>query len=392
MDTKETVLVVDDDREIVGAIALALEKEGYRVLRAYDGMEALDHALDPELRLILMDVMMPRLDGLSAVLRIRERRNLPIIVLSAKSEESDKVLGLSMGADDYVTKPFSTQELVARVRSQLRRYTRLGDVNASARDQRIVNGRLSYDPDSRVLTADGDEVKLTATELGILDLLMCNYVYEHVVDNTHHTVSYKSILPQDRVFAWDEIGRFPPSQNILMHTVIYRTQILRDSGLELPKHTFYVDNIFVYQPLPQVKSIYYMNEDLYRYFIGRDDQSVNEQVMIKRVDQQLRVTRIMLDFYSYDTLRSFEPKLGTYMLRYLSMMMMISSIFLIMSEEPENLEKKDKLWKDLKAKDPAMYKKLHYRALSIAGTFPGKGGRKLSVGLYHIAQKIYKFN
>ena len=174
MDTKETVLVVDDDREIVGAIALALEKEGYRVLRAYDGMEALDHALYPELRLILMDVMMPRLDGLSAVLRIRERRNLPIIVLSAKSEESDKVLGLSMGADDYVTKPFSTQELVARVRSQLRRYTRLGDVNASARDQRIVNGRLSYDPDSRVLTADGDEVKLTATELGILDLLMCN--------------------------------------------------------------------------------------------------------------------------------------------------------------------------------------------------------------------------
>ena len=174
MDTKETVLVVDDDREIVGAIALALEKEGYRVLRAYDGMEALDHALDPELRLILMDVMMPRLDGLSAVLRIRERRNLPIIVLSAMSEESDKVLGLSMGADDYVTKPFSTQELVARVRSQLRRYTRLGDVNASARDRRIVNGRLSYDPDSRVLTADGDEVKLTATELGILDLLMCN--------------------------------------------------------------------------------------------------------------------------------------------------------------------------------------------------------------------------
>ena len=174
MDTKETVLVVDDDRESVGAIALALEKEGYRVLRAYDGMEALDHALDPELRLILMDVMMPRLDGLSAVLRIRERRNLPIIVLSAKSEESDKVLGLSMGADDYVTKPFSTQELVARVRSQLRRYTRLGDVNASARDRRIVNGRLSYDPDSRVLTADGDEVKLTATELGILDLLMCN--------------------------------------------------------------------------------------------------------------------------------------------------------------------------------------------------------------------------
>ncbi len=169
----ETILVVDDDKEIVRAIAAALEKEGYRVLRAYDGMEALGMAVDPELRLILMDVMMPKLDGLSAVLRIRERRNLPIIVLSAKSEESDKVLGLSMGADDYVTKPFSMQELVARVRSQLRRYTRLGDVNA-APDGTVVNGRLAYDPATRVLTADGETVKLTNIETGIVDLLMRN--------------------------------------------------------------------------------------------------------------------------------------------------------------------------------------------------------------------------
>ena len=171
--SQETILVVDDDREIVGAIAAALEKEGWQVLRAYDGMEALDKALDPDLRLILMDVMMPRLDGLSAVLRIRERRNLPVIVLSAKSEESDKVLGLSMGADDYVTKPFSMQELAARVRSQLRRYTSLGDVNAAPAGV-IVSGRLAYDPDNRVLTADGDAVKLTNIETGIVDLLMRN--------------------------------------------------------------------------------------------------------------------------------------------------------------------------------------------------------------------------
>ena len=173
MAEQAAILVVDDDREIVGAIAAALEKEGYRVLRAYDGMEALDKALDPDLRLILMDVMMPRLDGLSAVLRIRERRNLPVILLSAKSEESDKVLGLSMGADDYMTKPFGIQELVARVRSQLRRYTRLGDVIAAPAGA-IVNGRLVYDPDRRALTADGDEVRLTATETGIVDLLMRN--------------------------------------------------------------------------------------------------------------------------------------------------------------------------------------------------------------------------
>ncbi len=173
MSEQATILVVDDDREIVGAIAAALEREGYQVLRAYDGMEALDQAVHPNLRLILMDVMMPRLDGLSAVLRIRERRNLPIIVLSAKSEESDKVLGLSMGADDYVTKPFGIQELVARVRSQLRRYTSLGDVNTVPAGL-IVSGRLAYDPDSRALTADGEPVKLTNIETGIVDLLMRN--------------------------------------------------------------------------------------------------------------------------------------------------------------------------------------------------------------------------
>ena len=111
----ETSLVVDDDPEIVGAIAITLEREGYRILRAYNGMEALDHALDPAVRLILIDVMMPKLDGLSALIRIREKRNLPIIVLSAKSEDTDKILGLSMGADDYITKPYNPQELAALV-------------------------------------------------------------------------------------------------------------------------------------------------------------------------------------------------------------------------------------------------------------------------------------
>ena len=187
------ILVVDDDPEIVGAIAITLEREGYRVLRAYDGMEALDLALDPAVRLILIDVMMPKLDGLSALLRIREKRNLPVIVLSAKSEDTDKILGLSMGADDYVTKPFNPQELAARVRSQLRRYTLLGDVHAEERQGLIVNGRLTYDPDRRELRADGEAVKLTATETKIVDLLMRNpgrifpaeEIYRRVWDGEH---------------------------------------------------------------------------------------------------------------------------------------------------------------------------------------------------------------
>ena len=168
----ECILVVDDDPEIVGAIAITLEREGYRCLRAYDGLQALDLCLDPAVRLILIDVMMPKLDGLSALLRIREKRNLPVIVLSAKSEDSDKILGLSMGADDYVTKPFNPQELLARVKSQLRRYTQLGDVHAQERAGVLVNGRLTYDPESRQLTADGEEVRLTATETKIVELLM----------------------------------------------------------------------------------------------------------------------------------------------------------------------------------------------------------------------------
>ncbi len=168
----ECILVVDDDPEIVHAIAIILEQEGYQVRRAYDGLQALDQCMDPAVKLILIDVMMPRLDGLSALLRIREKRNLPVIVLSAKSEDTDKILGLSMGADDYVAKPYNPQELAARVRSQLRRYTTLGDVNAEGRQGLIVNGRLCYDPAGRVLRADGDEVKLTPTETKIVDLLI----------------------------------------------------------------------------------------------------------------------------------------------------------------------------------------------------------------------------
>ena len=189
----ECVLVVDDDREIVQAIALLLEKEGYRALRAYDGMEALSLVADPAVRLIILDVMMPKLDGLSAMMKIRQQRNLPIIVLSAKAEDTDKILGLSMGADDYVAKPFNPQELVARVKSQLRRYTMLGDINARRDSASIVNGRLCYQSEERVLYADGEPVKLTATETKIVELFMKNpgrifpaeEIYERVWDDPY---------------------------------------------------------------------------------------------------------------------------------------------------------------------------------------------------------------
>ena len=156
--------------------------------------------------------------------------------------------------------------------------------------------------------------------------------------------------------------------------------------------TFYVDNIFVYQPLPAVKSIYYMDVDLYRYFIGRADQSVNEKVMVTRVDQQVRVTKLMIDSHNLKQLYQTQRKLARYMTSYLSMMMTISSIFLIIDGSPAALGKKTELWEYLRTSNPELYHKLKYRSLSFVGNIPGYQGRKLSVKLYRLARKIYKFN
>ena len=225
-----------------------------------------------------------------------------------------------------------------------------------------------------------------------LDLLIANYVYEHVEDNSRKVMRYRNVFPQDRAFTWEEMGRFRPSQYLLMHSVIYRTQLLRDCGLELPKHTFYVDNIFVYQPLPLVNSIYYMDVDLYRYFIGRADQSVNESVMVGRVDQQVRVTKLMIAAQDLKQVKAEHPKLWRYMRSYLSMMMTISSVFLNIANTPEALGTKTELWEYLRTVDPALHHKLKYRALSSVGIIPGYQGRKLSVSLYRMARRIYKFN
>ena len=225
-----------------------------------------------------------------------------------------------------------------------------------------------------------------------IDLMVANYVYEHVEDNTQRAVNYRNVFPVGRVFNWKHIGRFKPGQYLLMHSVIYRTQILRDCQLELPKHTFYVDNIFVYEPLPLVRNLYYMDVDLYRYFIGRADQSVNESVMMGRVDQQLRVNYHMIDAHDLRKLQKEQPRLGRYMTSYLAMMMTISSIFLIMEGSEESLRKKDELWEYLKARDWKLCHQLKYRSLAFVGNLPGKGGRDLALKLYRIAQKIYKFN
>ncbi len=225
-----------------------------------------------------------------------------------------------------------------------------------------------------------------------LDLMICNYVYEHVEDQTSHVVNYKNVFPEKKIFGWDDVGHFRGSQYLLMHSAIYRTELLRNSGMELPKHTFYVDNIFVYQPLPFVKTMYYMDEDLYRYFIGRQDQSVNEQVMVKRVDQQIRVTHIMTDCCDLKEIYAMYPSLGKYMVRYLAMMYTICSILLVIDGTEEALQKRDQLWQNLKQQNEALYRKLRYRSLACAANLPGVPGRKIGIAGYRVTKKIFKFN
>jgi len=171
---KSNILVVDDDKEIVGAIAKLLSLEGFSVEKAYDGLEAVRILREKDIQLIILDIMMPRLDGLSATIKIREEKNIPIILLSAKAEDSDKIIGLSMGADDYVTKPFSPSELIARVKSQLRRYIHLGNYQSDFRKGILTNGGLELDTEAKQLMVDGEPVRLTATEFKIVELLMNN--------------------------------------------------------------------------------------------------------------------------------------------------------------------------------------------------------------------------
>ena len=175
-----------------------------------------------------------------------------------------------------------------------------------------------------------------------------------------------------------------------MHSIMYKTSILKESKLELPEHTFYVDNIFAFCPLPYVKKMYYLNVDLYRYYIGREDQSVNEKVMISRIDQQILVTKLMLGYY--DVTKIKNPKLRHYMVRYLEIMMTVTSILAIRSETEENLKKKKELWQYLKQQNFTLYMRLRWGFLGQGVNLPGKGGRKVSIACYKISQKFYGFN
>lgn len=229
--------------------------------------------------------------------------------------------------------------------------------------------------------AGGDEV---------LDMLIANYVYEKEGEKRKKVIRYKHVLPENEVFTWKDVHRFHKGQYILMHSVIYRTQVLRDCGLDLPRHTFYVDNLFVYVPLPYVKTLYYLDVVFYHYFIGRGDQSVQEDVMIRRIDQQIKVNKLMAQ--QVDLKKVENKRLRGYMFNYLEIITVISSILCLRSGIEENFRKKQELWEFLEQNDAQVYRKLRRGIMGRVMNLPGKLGRGIAVTAYKITQRTVGFN
>lgn len=235
-----------------------------------------------------------------------------------------------------------------------------------------------------------ETIKIQHTKDEDVDMFIANYVYEKTCENKSSVIRYTNALPQNRKFRWYDVKHFYPQQNLLMHSVIYRTQLLRNCNLELPKHTFYVDNLFVYQPLPYVTTLYYLNVDLYRYYIGREDQSVNEKVMISRIDQQIKVNKMMID--CCDVMKLKSRKLRNYMVKYLSMISTVSTVLLVKSGTPENLEKRDELWAYMEQQNPELYKAVKRTLLGSVMEMDSVIGKKLLTTGYAISRKLFGFN
>ncbi|MCI6017960.1 MAG: glycosyltransferase family 2 protein [Clostridiales bacterium] len=292
-------------------------------------------------------------------------------------------------ADEYAAKYPSIVKAVHQPNGGHGAAVNTGIENAKGMYYKVVDSDDWLDEES--LHKVMNELRSIISRRKRVDLFICNYVYEHVLDHKSHVVKYDNALPENEIFGWSEIRRFRPDQNLLMHSVIYRTKILRACGLKLPEHTFYVDNLFVYVPLPYVKTLYYMNVDLYRYYIGREDQSVNQQVMISRIDQQIKVNELMIDAYDLPS-EVKNKQLAKYMLGYLAMICSVTSIMLILANTEEADEKRCKLWHDFKEKRPKTYRHVRVGIRGLISNPKTKVGKKTAKQLYKVSRKIFKFN
>lgn len=223
-----------------------------------------------------------------------------------------------------------------------------------------------------------------------IDMFINNFVYDKVGAENKLVMDYRDILPVDQVFTWDDVSRFKPGKYILMHSVIYNLEVLKACKLELPRNTFYVDNLFLFLPIPYVHTMYYMDVCMYHYFIGREDQSVNENNMINRIDQQIRVNKHMIDNINLKGVKE-KPK-RKYMLYYLSIVTTVSSVLLYKKGTDEAIQMKRDLWRYIKELDYKLYLKIRVSLLGSIINIPGKLGRKISLFVYKKVKKRYGFN
>ena len=237
-----------------------------------------------------------------------------------------------------------------------------------------------------------DRLKQLEEEEGGVDMFLVNFVYDKVGAKHKKVMHFRHAFPVGEVFDWSRMRHMKQTQYILMHNIIYRHQVLVDSGLELPAHTFYVDNIFAFQPYPYVKKLYYLDVNFYHYYIGREDQSVNEQIMIGRIDQQIKVNEIMVDILAAQNFRGKDRHVKKIMYTYLDKVTVVTNILMVISEDPELLEKRKELWRYIREKSFGIWWYLKHTPLGMAVRAPGRGGRKAVTKGYVLARKLIGFN
>ncbi len=309
--------------------------------------------------------------------------DVEIIIVDDGSKDDTARIG-----DEYAAKYPETIKCIHQENGGHGEAVNTGLKNATGLYFKVLDSDDWFDQSALVKVLE--TLKTLYNQKEVVDMMVANYVYEKPSENKTSVIKYTNALPQNRVFRWYDVKHFYPQQNLLMHSVIYRTQLLRNCNLQLPKHTFYVDNLFVYQPLPYVNTLYYLNVDLYRYFIGRDDQSVNETIMISRIDQQIKVNKLMMDSCNVMNLKS--RKLRNYMIKYLTMITTVSTVLLIKSGSEENLAKKEELWAYLKSKDIELYKAVKHTMLGACMQMDSKIGKKIITTGYGISRKLFGFN
>lgn len=221
------------------------------------------------------------------------------------------------------------------------------------------------------------------------DLVVTNYVYEKDGRRSKPAVRYRGVLPQFRVFGWEEVGRFRRNQYFMMHSLLYRASTLRASGLRLPEHTFYVDSLFVTNPLPFVETLYYADLDLYRYHIGRIDQSVNEAVMLKRMDQQVKVTRMLIE--SVPSAEAIPSNLHRYLVRHVGIVFALTSLMLIRHETKDGIIGRANMWEEVKQRQPELYAPMRKTLVGQVTNLPGSAGRRVSVMSYKLTRLVVGF-